>query len=810
MQNKITDAEIQQQPAPVPSAQSPLLLDPRSRRAMLSGRTLALGGRAFDLLAALAAEPGAVVSAGSLIDAVWPRQAVADNNLRVQIAQLRRQLGRDAILNVPGRGYALSTAWLERAEPTLTRQARPAQIGHPCTCAKAQGATIGAGDLRAAHRLLGECLELWADPAAWQDHLLAGVSNMIRLPVGLHAQVIDFGPGMQPQLLGGHEHGWPEPAQRLHFANGVQAGLFSSSPLDIGFRAAAQRGRHVVLARADLLPDRQWQRSEFNQRVNRPAGMDEMIYSAVRIGPRQRCDLLVFGGCGHSPRPRDRALLGLVHRELVLVRASHRPGRRIDARTRAVGAGAVAGRVERGVRRRDRASAATDAAPPSTRPAPALRALRGRRPLRSDGLLRAASRQAAWRLKGLRRLARFSAGGAAPLDDPIPRSGRSTTMAALQSDRSTSVEHSLRDDGAGVEPPLRWIREPSAAQTAGTDTKAWLQLSAREQCLYRGGRRIVLTPRAFALLMHLVERPYELASTRDLLRSAWPGAVVEAGQVKQFVHLLRTLLGDDPAAPHFIETVRGRGYRYLGGIALLADGPPAAGRAVAAPEAASRADRSMALAALGEGQRVLCIVEPDPADADGWLAQQLAVPMLASWTLHARCAEVCRDEPYSPLLDALDALCAAVDDSFVIAAMQRFAPTWALQLPWRFSSAEIDAMRPLGAADVEGRWRREFARLVESLAAHRPLMLRLDDLHQADATSRRLLDYLLMQPMPARLCVLVTTRSEEQADELQRVATRFSIYRVLRPGLSGAQGVATTVAISINASHQSVRKNRLE
>ena len=38
------------------------------------------------------------------------------------------------------------------------------------------------------------------------------------------------------------------------------------------------------------------------------------------------------------------------------------------------------------------------------------------------------------------------------------------------------------------------------------------------------------------------------------------------GLIKEYVYDLRLALGDDPKHPIFIETVRGRGYRFLGGI----------------------------------------------------------------------------------------------------------------------------------------------------------------------------------------------------------------------------------------------------
>jgi predicted ATPase/DNA-binding winged helix-turn-helix (wHTH) protein len=71
-----------------------------------------LGGRAFDILAALADRPGEVVGHRELIDRVWPDIFVEEASLRFHIAQLRKALGDGGeggryLLNVPGRGYIL-------------------------------------------------------------------------------------------------------------------------------------------------------------------------------------------------------------------------------------------------------------------------------------------------------------------------------------------------------------------------------------------------------------------------------------------------------------------------------------------------------------------------------------------------------------------------------------------------------------------------------------------------------------------------------------------------------------------------------
>lgn len=82
-----------------------LTIDRQQRSALLGGRRVALGGRAFDVLAVLTARPGQVCSVQSLHQAVWPDTPVEPNNLRVQIATLRQRLGPQHIDNVARRGY---------------------------------------------------------------------------------------------------------------------------------------------------------------------------------------------------------------------------------------------------------------------------------------------------------------------------------------------------------------------------------------------------------------------------------------------------------------------------------------------------------------------------------------------------------------------------------------------------------------------------------------------------------------------------------------------------------------------------------
>ena len=89
------------------------------RRLLVEGQTVALGSRAFDLLAALVARHDRVVPKDELIEVVWPGLVVEDNNLQVQISALRKVLGASAIATVPGRGYQFTVAAALPNTPTM-------------------------------------------------------------------------------------------------------------------------------------------------------------------------------------------------------------------------------------------------------------------------------------------------------------------------------------------------------------------------------------------------------------------------------------------------------------------------------------------------------------------------------------------------------------------------------------------------------------------------------------------------------------------------------------------------------------------
>jgi TolB-like protein/tetratricopeptide (TPR) repeat protein len=83
------------------------------------------------------------------------------------------------------------------------------------------------------------------------------------------------------------------------------------------------------------------------------------------------------------------------------------------------------------------------------------------------------------------------------------------------------------------------------------------ELQPAAQRLLVDGKAAALGPRAFDLLVALVERSGQLVSKAELLDQVWPGLVVEENNLQVQVSALRKILGPDA-----IATIPGRGYRF--------------------------------------------------------------------------------------------------------------------------------------------------------------------------------------------------------------------------------------------------------
>jgi DNA-binding winged helix-turn-helix (wHTH) protein len=86
--------------------------------------------------------------------------------------------------------------------------------------------------------------------------------------------------------------------------------------------------------------------------------------------------------------------------------------------------------------------------------------------------------------------------------------------------------------------------------------------------LWRSGdhgadEQVTLTPKAFDILRYLVENAGRLVTHNELLEALWPDVHVQPEVLKGQILSIRSALGDKVQKPQFIETLRGRDYRFI-------------------------------------------------------------------------------------------------------------------------------------------------------------------------------------------------------------------------------------------------------
>ena len=98
-------------------------------------------------------------------------------------------------------------------------------------------------------------------------------------------------------------------------------------------------------------------------------------------------------------------------------------------------------------------------------------------------------------------------------------------------------------------------------------------LDLRTHRLSAGGRPLAVEPRVFDALVHLVENRERLITKDELFEGVWPDEAVSDNALSRTIARLRLVLGDDTRRPRYIETVHGRGYRFVAAVKVVRERP---------------------------------------------------------------------------------------------------------------------------------------------------------------------------------------------------------------------------------------------
>jgi DNA-binding winged helix-turn-helix (wHTH) protein/TolB-like protein/Tfp pilus assembly protein PilF len=97
------------------------------------------------------------------------------------------------------------------------------------------------------------------------------------------------------------------------------------------------------------------------------------------------------------------------------------------------------------------------------------------------------------------------------------------------------------------------------------------RLDETERLLLRDGQTVAITPKAFDMLVVLVQNSGHLLDKEELMTALWSDNFVEEANLSYNVFTLRKALGEGNGGQTYVETIPKRGYRFVGQVREVVD-----------------------------------------------------------------------------------------------------------------------------------------------------------------------------------------------------------------------------------------------
>src|SRR6476660_8789947 len=95
------------------------------------------------------------------------------------------------------------------------------------------------------------------------------------------------------------------------------------------------------------------------------------------------------------------------------------------------------------------------------------------------------------------------------------------------------------------------------------------RLDSETRELFRDDAEVHLSPKAFELLLRLLEARPKALSKAELMERLWPGTFVTDANLSVLVAEIRHALSDQPGQSRFLRTVHRFGYAFCGMVISL-------------------------------------------------------------------------------------------------------------------------------------------------------------------------------------------------------------------------------------------------
>jgi TolB-like protein/DNA-binding winged helix-turn-helix (wHTH) protein len=142
--------------------------------------------------------------------------------------------------------------------------------------------------------------------------------------------------------------------------------------------------------------------------------------------------------------------------------------------------------------------------------------------------------------------------------------------------------------------------------------------------LYRDGREVHLEPVVLKLLIYLITHRDHLVTSHELMDTVWGNTVVSDSALRTAIARLRDALGEKPSHPKYLETVHGKGYRFVAEVDEVETG---AAEGDLAPETTGHKSRRGLYAVIAAGLMALVAYLFWPAQPAGEIRSLAVLPL---------------------------------------------------------------------------------------------------------------------------------------------------------------------------------------
>jgi DNA-binding winged helix-turn-helix (wHTH) protein/tetratricopeptide (TPR) repeat protein len=335
------------------------------------------------------------------------------------------------------------------------------------------------------------------------------------------------------------------------------------------------------------------------------------------------------------------------------------------------------------------------------------------------------------------------------------------------------------------------------------------RLDLENERLWKNDAEVHLRRKPFAILRHLVRNPQRLVTHSEIVEAVWGKIAMSESLLRTHLYDLRQVLGEG-----LVETVVGRGYRFVREVATL-EPEPARGDARITSRATESEARLVvgrdaeldtlraALRAAQDGRRTTVFVTGEAGAGKTTLVDAFLELASAIGPTHvgygASVEQYGSGQAYLPVLDAVGALCQGRGADRAIDVFARRAPSWLVQLPGLVRPDHLEELQRRAAGATQARMVCELGEALDAISVIAPVVIAFEDLHWADPSTAKLIAFLGGRREPARMLIIGTYRPEEapRGHPLLRVASQLIAHRQASAiALAGLAPAAVDVYLS--------------